>query len=37
MQYFKHSTADVTMTALSDGLEAARSLDKLKKHKRLWV
>lgn len=30
MQYLKHSTTEVTMTALSDGLVAARSLDRLR-------
>lgn len=30
MQYLKHSTTEVTMTALSDGLDAARSLDRLR-------
>lgn len=30
MQYHKHSTTEVTMTALSDGLDVARSLDRLK-------
>lgn len=31
MQYLKHSTTEVTMTALSDGLDAARSLDRLRR------
>lgn len=30
MQYLKHSTTEVTMTALSEGLDAARSLDRLR-------
>lgn len=30
MQYLKHSTTEVMMTALSDGLDAARSLDRLR-------
>lgn len=30
MQYLKHSTTDDTITALSDGLTAARSLERLK-------
>lgn len=30
MQYLKHSTTEVTITALSEGLDAARSLDRLK-------
>lgn len=34
MQYLKHSTTHVTMTALSDGLFAARSLDRLRQTKK---
>lgn len=29
MQYLKHSTTEVTITALSEGLDTARSLERL--------